>query len=216
MRNGGGKQKGSQFEREICVALSLWVTGGSREDCFWRSAMSGGRATVARKRGADLAAHAGDITATHEDGHVLTNAYLVECKRYNDLQYASFMLKGVGKLATFWMETVQQATAHSKMPMLIAREDRGATTVLIARATHTIAKGTVGDLFLLKATSRIATVYPFNVQIHDFAKVLAEPFRPVQLPRGARWLRPGEDPFAVACVADTERREPQRQRRMRW
>src|SRR5688500_2024599 len=117
MRSGGGKAKGAGYEREICKRLSLWVSAGKREDLFWRSAMTGGRATVARKRGADLAAQAGDITATHEDGHVLTNAWYIECKRYNDLQYASFMLKGQGKLAGFWTETVLQAIAHGKMPM---------------------------------------------------------------------------------------------------
>lgn len=212
MRPGGGKKKGSSFEREICKALSLWVSRGRREDLFWRSAMSGGRATVARKRGANLAAQAGDITATHEDGHALTNAWYVECKRYSDLEYASFMLKGTGKLAGFWTETVIQSLRHGKMPMLIAREDRGATTVLIARATHTVAPRTVGDLFLLDSHSRIATVYPFNVQIHDFEKVLEKPFQPTRLPQGARWLRPGEDPFGIAFASDTTRERPQRQR----
>src|SRR5215216_6431446 len=38
--------KGPQWEREVCRALSLWVTNGERVDVFWRSAMSGGRATV--------------------------------------------------------------------------------------------------------------------------------------------------------------------------
>jgi hypothetical protein len=214
MRPGGGKAKGASFEREICVKLSLWVSGGKNEDLFWRSAMSGGRATVAHKsRGAKLDAHAGDITSTHEDGHVLTNAWYIECKRYNDLQYASFMLKGIGKLAQFWEETCEQAVRHDKMPMLIAREDRGATTILVARCTYQAMHNALGDLYMLSAKTRIATVYPFQVQIHDFEKVMAEPFVARKLPQGARWLRPGEDPFAITYVADTERRRPQRQQR---
>jgi len=47
MRKGGGKAKGASFERDICRRLSLWVSAGKQEDVFWRSAMSGGRSTVA-------------------------------------------------------------------------------------------------------------------------------------------------------------------------
>jgi hypothetical protein len=52
MRKGGGKQKGSQFERDVCRELSLWVSHGKQEDVYWRSAMSGGRSTVAALKGA--------------------------------------------------------------------------------------------------------------------------------------------------------------------
>ena len=55
MRKGGGKAKGSSFERLICKELSLWITGGEHQDVFWRSAMSGGRSTVAMKKGDKLA-----------------------------------------------------------------------------------------------------------------------------------------------------------------
>ena len=37
MRSGGGKQKGSAFEREICKKLSLWFTENERDDIFFRS-----------------------------------------------------------------------------------------------------------------------------------------------------------------------------------
>ena len=38
MRKGGGKGKGGNFEREICKALSLWVSKGLNVDLYWRSA----------------------------------------------------------------------------------------------------------------------------------------------------------------------------------
>lgn len=212
MRPGGGKAKGAGFERQTCKALSLWVSGGKREDLFWRSAMSGGRATVAARRGAKVSAQAGDITATHEDGHVLTNTWLIECKRINDLNYASFFLKGQGRLAGFWTEACVQALRHGKMPMLIAREDMGETTILIARANQALAANQVADLFLLPAVTRIATGYKFNVQLHDFDALMQTPFRQISLPRGARWLQPGEDPFAIT-FRTVERAAPQRQKR---
>ena len=48
---GYGKQKGGEYERTVCKKLSLWVSNGTRDDIFWRSAMSGGRATLQRKKG---------------------------------------------------------------------------------------------------------------------------------------------------------------------
>lgn len=201
MRPGGGKAKGSQFERDICVALSKWVSAGEREDLFWRSAMSGGRATVGKRKGTDLAAHAGDISATHEDGHALTNTWYVECKRYADLNYAAFMLKNEGPLAKFWAETCQQAAAHDKLPMLIAREDRGFTTVIIAHAVKHMAMHMRSDVFLLHWSTRIASISKVNVDVHDFAAVLAKPFIKIALPQGARWLTPGEDPFSMTYAS---------------
>ena len=40
--------KGSEFEREMCKCLSLWWTDSKRDDVFWRSAQSGGRAPRGR------------------------------------------------------------------------------------------------------------------------------------------------------------------------
>jgi len=135
MRKGGGKAKGSAYEREVCKALSLWVSHNKREDLFWRSAMSGGRATVGRRAGKDLAHHAGDISATHRLGHALTDQFYVECKRYADLKIESGVLRGVGKLAAFWKETCKQATIHKKLPMLIARQDQSSTLLIIPLAS---------------------------------------------------------------------------------
>jgi hypothetical protein len=129
-----GKQKGSAFERKICKSLSLWISKGAREDLFWRSAMSGGRATVGRKGGKDHARHAGDISATSREGHVLTDRWYVECKSYRDLAICSAMLSGTGLLAKFWRETCKQATDYKKLPMLIAHENQQPTIVLVPTA----------------------------------------------------------------------------------
>ncbi|MBM3120244.1 MAG: hypothetical protein FJ006_12010, partial [Chloroflexi bacterium] len=56
--------KGASFERDISRQLSLWWTHGERDDVFWRSSMSGGRATVRAKKGQKTAYQNGDITAT--------------------------------------------------------------------------------------------------------------------------------------------------------
>lgn len=114
-----GKQKGGQYEREICVALSLWVTNGTRKDVFWRSAMSGGRATV---HGTEVR-QSGDVTAVAIEGFPLVNACFIEVKHYKTLEIASFFIKNKGTLAGFWTKTKAQAAKHDKDPVLIAKQN---------------------------------------------------------------------------------------------
>lgn len=131
MRAGGGKQKGAQFERDVCVALSKWITNGEREDVFWRSAMSGGRATVGHKRGKNLAAQVGDISCIHPAGYRFTEKFAPECKFYANLDYQG-LLTGKGKLLTFWDEIGRQARRYQKQPFLVARQNRMAATVCLS------------------------------------------------------------------------------------
>lgn len=159
------KQKGAGYEREICKALSRWVSHGKREDLFWRSAMSGGRATVGRKRGVDLAGHAGDISATHPDGHKLLDHWYVECKRYSDLKIESALLDGVGTLMAHWRTTCEEATRVKKMPMLIARQDRRETLLIIPRPNMLTPSGTETfkwSTCLLQSNVMLASFYSFD------------------------------------------------------
>ena len=123
MRPGGGKSKGASFEREVCKKLSLWVSHGEREDLFWRSAMSGGRATVGARKGKDLSHQAGDICSVHSDGHKLTDAFFFECKHVKSLQLDQFLIKGTGTLAGFWTKAKQEAKRHNKIPIIIAKQN---------------------------------------------------------------------------------------------
>lgn len=113
--------KGQLFERKVCVQLSLWVSGGKQRDCFWRSAMSGGRATVAFKRGVRLDRQAGDICAISPEGHVLTDRYFLECKHRRNINFQQFVLTGKGQLARWWEKTVREAKRHDREPVLIIR-----------------------------------------------------------------------------------------------
>lgn len=123
MRPGGGKSKGAQFERDVCRELSLWVSSGKQEDVFWRSAVSGGRSTVARKSGKQLKAQAGDISCIHPLGHTFSSLFYVECKHYNDLGFAG-LVTGMGHLIEFWYDTKEKAESYGKHPLLIAKQNR--------------------------------------------------------------------------------------------
>ena len=122
MRKGGGKQKGASFERHVCKQLSKWMSHGTREDLYWRSAMSGGRATLSLGKGTRLAAQAGDITAIDPTGEPLTRQFLLECKHYRNLQFAG-LLNGTGEISHFWKKLVKDADGYNKGPLLIARQN---------------------------------------------------------------------------------------------
>lgn len=123
MRAGGGKNKGSSYERWVCGKLSLWVTGGKIEDGLWRSAMSGGRATVHLKRGTKIQ-QVGDICAVRPELHDFCAKFYIECKHVKSLDIESFLIRGKGLLAKFWKTACQEAKSHDRIPLIVARQNR--------------------------------------------------------------------------------------------
>lgn len=136
MRKGGGKAKGASFEREVCTQLSLWLSVGARKDLFWRSAMSGGRATIRQKKGEKPVSQHGDISAVDPLGHLLTDHFYIECKNYKDLNLTAFLLKQTGILQQFWEKTVLEAQKYAKKPLLICRQNMYPTFVLFAKPKY--------------------------------------------------------------------------------
>jgi len=132
MRKGGGKSKGSAFERDVCVRLSLWTSYGQHEDVYWRSSMSGGRSTVAFAKGKRLATQAGDICAINPLGHAFTDKFLIECKNYKDLNFTG-LLTEKGNLVKFWSKAKEQASQYKKLPLLIAKQNQLPAVVLLSR-----------------------------------------------------------------------------------
>lgn len=127
MGGAASKAKGSGFERRICKALSLWVTDGVREDVFWRSSMSGGRATVAKGK----VRQAGDICAVAPEGHALVDQFFIECKSYRSLGIGQFLICGAGPLAKFWKVACREAEKYERAPMLIAKQNGLPALVLL-------------------------------------------------------------------------------------
>jgi len=77
--------KGGDFEREICKKLSLWWSKGlgeaPRDDVFWRTSQSGGRATQRMKKGIPTHGSYGDISAVDSIGEPLLKLFTIELKR---------------------------------------------------------------------------------------------------------------------------------------
>jgi len=131
--------KGSSFEREICRALSDWWVGGVAEDVlFWRTAMSGGRATVRRKKGKTTTkSHCGDIGALTEEGKPLTDLITFELKRayrsasLNDLLDRSE--KSAIQTYENWISQARRSAAEAGTPFwaVIHKRDRRDITITI-------------------------------------------------------------------------------------
>ena len=118
-----GKQKGSQFERDVCKKLSLWISNGTNENLLWRSAMSGGRSTVMNKVGKTNKEQSGDISTTSKEGADLIEKFYIECKNYKDMGIDKFLMSEPGKLSKFWIEAATNALKNDKQPMLIAKQN---------------------------------------------------------------------------------------------
>ena len=125
MRAGGSKQKGAGFERDVCKKLSLWVSEGKSDAIFWRSAMSGGRATVGQKQGIQRNTQVGDISAIDPIGAPFLDVFYVECKFYKDFMWAAYMLKQSGTLHRIWKDLCLKSfdTVVDKIPMLIGKQN---------------------------------------------------------------------------------------------
>jgi hypothetical protein len=121
-KGGGGARKGAAFERKLCVALSNWVSGGKQKDLFWRTSMSGGRATVMRRKGEHVR-QSGDICAVAPEGHPFTDKWYVEAKFYKDVNLQYWLLTGEGKIEDWWSKTVRDAEHYERIPFMIVKEN---------------------------------------------------------------------------------------------
>jgi hypothetical protein len=138
MRPGGGKAKGGAWEREVCKQLSFWVSKGKSEDLFWRSAMSGGRSTVAHAKG-KLVRAAGDICSVAPEGHILTDLWVIECKHVKRLYLDQFLIQETGWLKKVWDKLRAEANRHNKWPLLIAKQNGWpALAITLDADPHTI------------------------------------------------------------------------------
>lgn len=136
---GNSKGKGSAFEREIANKLSLWWTEGERDDIFWRSDNSGGRATMRRKAGKLTEGQAGDITYRDPIGKPLIDVFNIEAKT----GYAQKSKNKTGETVTnwslldlidsnqkdpvflkFWRQSSEEAEVTNREPILIFRRNR--------------------------------------------------------------------------------------------
>lgn len=122
-------KKGSAFEREICKRLSLWWTDGERDDVFWRSSQSGGRATLRAQKGMRTFGSYGDIAAVDPIGQPLLDVFTIELKRGSTYKVPGDLLDfGRNNRKHPWAKAMNQAfdahvRAGSQSWLMICKRD---------------------------------------------------------------------------------------------
>ena len=133
------KNKGGVFERDCSRMLSLWWTGGKRDDAIWRSASSGALTTVGRGR---YLAHTGDFAATDAEAAPLFDKVIIEAKRgYNRYSVQDLLdvpTKSLRKNPVWEMfDKLQDACFHQrKIGVLLWKRDRRKLLVFCIDPAH--------------------------------------------------------------------------------
>lgn len=126
------KAKGAAFERRICKQLSLWISDGMRDDLLWRSAMSGGRATLQVKNLPNKKRYnqCGDISAISREGQDFLEVFFVDCKFLNSLKIDAWIYGSEGCLPNMWDKVLLEAKTHNRVPLVVAKQNNKPELIL--------------------------------------------------------------------------------------
>lgn len=131
-------EKGGNYERKLCKRFGLWWTQDldtPRNDIFWRTSQSGGRATQRQKKGVKTAYQYGDMTFTDPIGKPLIDLFLFEFKKgYNDMDVLDIIDSRQKKplLLKFWDKAEQDRKACGRpYSILIVKRDHKKSFVVI-------------------------------------------------------------------------------------
>ena len=113
------RAKGSTFERQIAADLRAWLGDG------WTVT----RAQTDRQRGQAADGHAGEFVIEHG---ALSFPWAIECKAHARLDLRQLWRAPVdGPLPGWWMQTVRQARAVRREPLLVVKVARGETLAVL-------------------------------------------------------------------------------------
>jgi hypothetical protein len=143
MRAGGGKDKGSSFERLVCRELSLWITDNAFDSIFTRNIISGGQFTNRIKSGHAEHGQPGDVMARDPLANEFLSLFLVECKFHKDIHLDTYIFDTSGRspLAKIIAKCRMEAEQHepSLSPILIVKQNRQDPFILLGEAEGEIA-----------------------------------------------------------------------------
>lgn len=138
MRAGGGKAKGSSWERVTGVELSLWVSEGARADLFARTVLSGGQFTISKVN----EGIPGDLQANNSLAFAFMELFSVECKHYKDIGLDKYILDQAGKsfLSKTWKLAKEQSSKIGVTPLVVAKQNHCPAIVIMDYNIGMVAK----------------------------------------------------------------------------
>ena len=156
-----GRGKGGNFERDMSRAFSRWWTNGERDDIFWRTGGSGGRATARSRSGKHTAGQYGDIAATDPLGAPLIDWITIELKRgYTEAHigdvFDRLSTSKPSQLIDFFNQArnSHKEAASDAWLVVHARDRRTPMVWLPAKALRQIDQYDLGDVASLKPQLR--------------------------------------------------------------
>lgn len=119
MKAGGGKRKGSEWERQICKFLTKWAGGSLDNIIFWRSPGSG--SFVTNKVSMDVS---GDIVSILPEGKFFTDIISCEAKTgYDETDlFKHFKPNKNNIIEMFWEQCIKDSKIVNKYGMLIYKK----------------------------------------------------------------------------------------------
>lgn len=138
----GRSAKGSKYERDVCRQLSEWWSQGERDDIFWRTAASGGRATQRNKSKRRTFGQYGDIQAVDPIGSPFMRLVTLELKRgYSKSSFADAVDRSLLAAPQMWEDFVEQASTAAELSgtpfwMLVQKRDSREALVFFPRSFY--------------------------------------------------------------------------------
>jgi hypothetical protein len=179
--------KGGNYERELSRKFSLWWTNGARDDIFWRTSQSGGRATTRAKKGMTTDGQHGDLAATDPIGFPFIQVLTAEfkCGYEGAYPWQLFDSKSArrSKALTQFEKFLRQASKSHRLagaslgPLLVTRRDRREELVFMNARVFKMFKDGVGDweyefaFFRVKASDTGKLMNFYTVHLDTFFKL---------------------------------------------
>jgi hypothetical protein len=128
VKPGRGKQKGSEFERNICRELSLWISDGRYKNVFRRNTFT--------QTGDLIVNPALKDEKIRELALKFLDMFNVECKSYKNIDLLAELDVGEGRrktteLESWWKQCCEDAVNSRKYSLLVIKRNRYKPYVVI-------------------------------------------------------------------------------------
>lgn len=173
--------KGRKFEIWLSGVLSRWWSRGKRDDIFWHTHDSGGRATKRTKLGLGTSNLYGDICATDTTGYPLLKIFTVEAKKGYNKATVQDLLDRPNHLNPFqyeeWIVKIDREAkeARSRSWLLIHRRDKREALVLVGNgevANLLMSNGGTYDSLVVASSVRPGD-WMLQVTLSDFLRLVS-------------------------------------------
>ena len=130
-KRGGGKAKGSAFERKIAKTLSLWLTGGKDSKQLIRSVLSGGWQGRGSRASGDWR-QVGDLAPNGPAGELFRRTFGVECKHHRVIEVGDVWTREAdGTINAWWKKLVAECKPYDVVPLLIFHANNAPIMVVL-------------------------------------------------------------------------------------